>query len=173
MGPKILSNWHVWSIYRPTPFDYYGLADKSTKLIVHARHGLSINRPRNYQSLKVKNLYLSLLGLVHKSGNWISWISTLKKVYIHLSFTVERGRASILSPGNMRTKGKSLYHVKVCKNIISVPPEGYKKLCSQRVNFGMTTSLGSYLLFWVRHRGGVKVGFTHALSDSVIEFGNA
>ena len=45
------------------------MADKSPEQIVHARHGWPINRPRDYQPWKDKNLCLSILGLVHTSGN--------------------------------------------------------------------------------------------------------
>ena len=38
------------------------LADKSAKLIVHARHGWPITRPRDNQPLKDKNLCLSITG---------------------------------------------------------------------------------------------------------------
>ena len=48
-----------------------------------------------------------MLGLVHKSGNWVSWLSALKILYIHLPFTVNRVRASVLSLGNMSTKEKN------------------------------------------------------------------
>ena len=57
------------------------LANMFAILIVHARHGWPINRPRDYQPLKDINVCLSILGLMHKSGNWISWFSALKIVY--------------------------------------------------------------------------------------------
>ena len=138
IGLKILSNWHVWLINRPARFDYCGtVADKSAELIVHARHGWPIYRPLDYQPLKDKNLCLSILGLVHKSGNYIFWFSALKIVCIHLPCTVDRGGASILSPGNMSTNEKSpcqTVHIEKKRHarwrfvqIISMPPEGYKK----------------------------------------------
>ena len=57
-----------------------------------------------------------------------------KMLYIHLPCTIDRGGASILSPGNMSVK-ESLYQtvnmeektscqVKVCTKIISVPIGG-------------------------------------------------
>ena len=58
--------------------------------------------------------------LVHKSKNWISLSSALKIVYKHLPCTVDRGGASILSPGNTSTKEKVC--AKHWKN--SVPSEG-------------------------------------------------
>ena len=41
------------------------MADKSAKLIKHARHERPINRTRDYQPWKDENLCLSILGLVH------------------------------------------------------------------------------------------------------------
>ena len=73
--------WHGWPINRPARFDC-GMV-------------WPINRSRDYQPLKDKNLCLSILGLRHKSGNWISWFSALKIVYIRLLSTVDRDIASI------------------------------------------------------------------------------
>ena len=64
------------------------MADKSDEVIVHARHEWLINQHQD-QPWKNDNVYLSILGLVHKSGNLVSWFSALKIVYIHLSCTVD------------------------------------------------------------------------------------
>ena len=45
------------------------MADKSAELIIHASHDWPINWPQDYQPWKDENLRLSILGLVHKSGN--------------------------------------------------------------------------------------------------------
>ena len=45
------------------------LADKSAELIVLARHVWPINWRRDYEPLTEKSLFLSLLGLIHNSGN--------------------------------------------------------------------------------------------------------
>ena len=45
------------------------MADKSTELIVHAKHEWPINRPQDYYPWKDEILCLSILGLVHKNGN--------------------------------------------------------------------------------------------------------
>ena len=58
---------------------------------------------RDYERLKEINLCLSLLGLVRKLN---LLVLHFKKVYIHLSCTVDGGRASILNPENMSTKEK-------------------------------------------------------------------
>ena len=60
-----------------------------------------------YQPWKYENLCLSILGLVHKSGNWVSWFSALQILYIHLPFTVDKGRASILTQ-EMRVPKKKI-----------------------------------------------------------------
>ena len=44
------------------------LANKSSELIIHARHEWQIKRPRNYQPWKHENLCLSILGVVHTDG---------------------------------------------------------------------------------------------------------
>ena len=59
-------------------------ADKLAELIVLARHVRLINRPLDYRPLKDKNLCLSLLGLVHKSGK--------------LNFLVLRFKKSVYTP---------------------------------------------------------------------------
>ena len=79
------------------------MADKSAILIVHARHKWPINRPRDYQPWKDENLCLS----IHTTRNWVCWLSALRILYIHLPCTVDRGGASILSLGNVSTKGES------------------------------------------------------------------
>ena len=45
------------------------MVDKSAYSIQMLWHGWPINWPRDYQLLKDKNLCISILGLVHKSGN--------------------------------------------------------------------------------------------------------
>ena len=95
-------------------------------------------------------LGLSLLGLVHKSGNGIYWFSALIKVYKNV-FCSGWGKALILNPENMSIKEKSpcqtvniekesLCQVKVCKKWTLCPAKGSKKLHSQRVkNFSYNT----------------------------------
>ena len=132
-------------------------------------HGWPINRPHDYQPLKNKNLCLSTLDLVHKSGNGITWIFALKIVYIHLPCNVDRGRASILSPGKMSSKEKNpCQTVNMEKN--SVPGEGMskndlhansrvaRKLRSQRVtrlsSRLFAPSMSSLLLYYSSFRPG-------------------
>ena len=93
-----------------------------------------------------QNLFI-FTRLVHKSENWISWFSTLKKVYIHLPCTINRGGASILSPGNLKHEyqKKSMPNIKhwkknqrqvyACIKLSPWNPEWYKKFCSQRVKW--------------------------------------
>ena len=54
-------------------------------------HIWKIARPRDYQPLKDENLCLSILDLLHKSGNWVCWFFTIKILYlqfcIHLPCT--------------------------------------------------------------------------------------
>ena len=76
----------------------------------------------------------------------MSWFSALRIVYIHLPCTVDRGRASILSLGNMSTKEKcpcqtvniekkTLCQVKVCKKLYPCSLKGIKKILLQWNNF--------------------------------------
>ena len=139
---KILSDRHVWPINQPAQSTILAcLADKSARLIVHAWHGWPINRPRDYQPLKEKTC-LSLLGLVHKSGNWIYWFSTLKSVYT-LTLYCGWGRRFNSQPKKCEyQRKKSLPNSKhwkksmpdeVCKKLTLCPANGIKN-CSQRVN---------------------------------------
>ena len=138
-----------WQIGRLCSTIVAWLANKSAKLIVHVRRGWPINPPRDYQTLKDKNLCLSSLGLVHMSGKWISWFSALKIVYIHLPCTVDGGGTSILHPGNMNTKEKSPcqtvniekitpFQVKVRTKLFPCLLMSIKKLCSQRIKTNTT-----------------------------------
>ena len=52
------------------------MVENVAELIVHARH----DRPQDYHLCKDENLCLSILGLVHKSGNLVLF-SALKIVY--------------------------------------------------------------------------------------------
>ena len=60
------------------------MVDKSAELIVHARHEWPISWPREFKPWKYENLCLSILGLVHKSRNLISWFYALNILYILL-----------------------------------------------------------------------------------------
>ena len=121
------------------------MAGKSAKLIEHAKHEWPINWLRNYRPGKDETLCLSILGLVYKSGNWVSWFSTLTILYIHLQCTADRDRASILSLVNMSTKEKSSWQTvnmenlrarwRNVKNYLRAKWRVAKKLCMQRVNY--------------------------------------
>ena len=75
-APKNLSTWHRWPVNWLTWFVIVPrMANKSVELIVHARHEWSINRPRDHQPWKDENLCLSILAIIHKSGNWVFWFS--------------------------------------------------------------------------------------------------
>ena len=120
------------------------MVDKSAELTVHVWHEILINRPRDYQPWKDENLCLSILGLVQKTGNLVSWSSVLKIVYIYLPCTVDKGRASILCLGNVSIKEKSPCQtlnmkkstpcqVKICKNYLQGNWRVAKKLHGQRL----------------------------------------
>ena len=112
-----------WQIGPLEPTIVPWMADKSAKLIVHARNEWLINRPRNYKPWKDENFCLSIISLLHKSGNCVSWFSTLIVLYIHLPCTVDRGGATILSLRNVSTKEESpCQTVNMGKNC--VPGEG-------------------------------------------------
>ena len=67
---KKTSTCHGW--WQISPLDstiVSRMADKSVKLIKRDRHEWPINRPRVYQLWKDENLCLSILDLVHMSGN--------------------------------------------------------------------------------------------------------
>ena len=90
--------WHGWPINQPVRFDY--VAQMANKLA----YGLP-----TFERQKLIFIYTRFL--VHESRNWISWFFALKIMYIHLPWTIctaDRGGASIFSPGNTSTKGKSL-----------------------------------------------------------------
>ena len=138
---------HEWPINRPTRFDY-----------VARKPNISATGLPTFER---KNVCLSLLGLVHKSGNWISCFSALKEVYIHFPCTVDRCGASIVSPRNTSIKEKSPCQtvnmektpcqVKLRKKNDLRAPEGLeKKFRSQRVNNSCSkiwpTSPSSYSL---------------------------
>ena len=143
-------------------------------------HGWPINRPWNYQPLKEKNSCLSLLGLIHKSGIWISWVSSLKKWIIHLPYTVDRAEAqetwvpkkSLCQTVNIE---KSPCQVKVYKKLSPCPLKGIKNLSSQRVklpnfqivHWAMQTKMALTLLWykWTKAVGGRRTPFQHGRSQ--------
>ena len=94
-----MSTWHGWPA-------------RSIRL-----WGWPINRPQDYQPLKDKNLCLSVLGLAHKSRNWISWFSALKIVYIHWPYTVDGAKLQFLSEKQEYQRKKSVPNSKHGKKL--------------------------------------------------------
>ena len=102
------------------------MANKSAKLIKHARHEWSINQPRDYQPLKEEILCfsISILGLVHKSG--IKFLVLLFKHFVNTptlycrlgrSFNSQLGKYEYQrkkSVPNSKYENKPPCQVKVC-----------------------------------------------------------
>ena len=136
--------------------------NKSARSIQMLLHGWSINRPAwfdcgtdgRYIGLGNTNLWktktcLSILDLVHKRRNWISWFSALKIIYIYIyiytfAFCCGWRRSFNSQPGRheyQRKKftanskhGKTPCQVKVCKKLSSCPAESIKTSAAKRLN---------------------------------------
>ena len=158
--------WHGWQIGSLDSAIVPRIAVKSAELIKHAWHEWLINRPRTTNLGKDENLCLSILGLVHKSGNWVSMDLRLKIfVFIHLPCTVECrcGRSFNSQSRKRECERKSLCQtaVNMKKNKLSARSSyvnNYfhanwrvaKNVCSQRVKLHyvhVTCSITS-LLVW-------------------------
>ena len=70
------------------------IANKSTKLIKHAKHEWLMKWPRDYQIWTNKKKCLSILGLVHACGNLVSWFSALQVLYLHFPCTLDGGETT-------------------------------------------------------------------------------